>query len=884
MCSSDSEGALHALARRMEEDGIGWEGAIHGPSSSVSSSSTDKSHASEYDADRRAICLCFEGGPGTIGTVEAAVSNGTPALVVQGTGRAADLIADCLAYYREDGRGEGADPSGADEEDVSQCPTAVRQSLIARFERIMSLSEVEALSARLREKSGPLDFSTAPAKLIETGRELFCEYKVMPPKDTEDSIFAMLDQLHRVVTSGLCLAYRLGSGTDIYESISQCVLRKITQALSPKDFQKQRDAAKEARKDPPAGWSMIGFVAEGLDSTLTSIVKQQRSAQEGLEADDEAYKTLLVEKLRLLAGWGQTRLVKALMQGAKAGTAQDRLLGELLHLALVHNQPDIVALALDRGADLSAYEPGSTPQRDKSLPANRRWVELLIGASDDPEERYLLKLIRKGHARLQGTGAPLATPEKISDDLEAILILNEIVAMVVTEDKALPNDTEFYFTRERNGEWAGADFNLFLFLVVVNRSDLAYIFFRRDAAQNTASMLANALWACLICRNLAKNPDVGKYSYHLKNGFETTAEQYEGIAASILKKAFARSERCAMQALERPLKRYDKWRPLDLLARAECKKLISECPDLCISVVQNRFYGEGSLVAAVERMDDSLNGVLSPIFLHEFPNTPTEATSSTLQSLYIKSSNTLQSVSKIRPEGSDSPGDADSTSNGRLLLLCCIVVDAVGASYYIYPVLPEKFYLYQWAPLNAVFNFALHRSTCLAMLALVEEMLPIVDLLPLATIGFLLAKEKKREEEHGQLESENSLGMRDTVGRPSFVPFDHFILDVLSHCFLAYLLSVILLMTPSIATLCLELLVLSLILLDELPDIIFEGIEEQLEKNARDENEITKNDEKEIGTANVGETVVRAKTNTFSAAFLDGFDKYLSNSGYVRAG
>jgi hypothetical protein len=49
----------------------------------------------------RAVCLCFEGGAGTVGTVAASVKNRTPVLIIQGTGRAADLIADCLDVFAE---------------------------------------------------------------------------------------------------------------------------------------------------------------------------------------------------------------------------------------------------------------------------------------------------------------------------------------------------------------------------------------------------------------------------------------------------------------------------------------------------------------------------------------------------------------------------------------------------------------------------------------------------------------------------------------------------------------------------------------------------------------------------------------------------------------
>ena len=53
------------------------------------------------------ISICVQGGPGTIQTVLDATCNGTPALIVRGSGKAADLIADCelMKYSPEHDRG-----------------------------------------------------------------------------------------------------------------------------------------------------------------------------------------------------------------------------------------------------------------------------------------------------------------------------------------------------------------------------------------------------------------------------------------------------------------------------------------------------------------------------------------------------------------------------------------------------------------------------------------------------------------------------------------------------------------------------------------------------------------------------------------------------------
>ena len=42
------------------------------------------------------VILCLEGGPGTIKQMAEAIKKGTPAVVIDGSGRAADVV--CFAY------------------------------------------------------------------------------------------------------------------------------------------------------------------------------------------------------------------------------------------------------------------------------------------------------------------------------------------------------------------------------------------------------------------------------------------------------------------------------------------------------------------------------------------------------------------------------------------------------------------------------------------------------------------------------------------------------------------------------------------------------------------------------------------------------------------
>ena len=47
------------------------------------------------------VCIMVEGGPGTIDTVENALKNGTPCVVIEGSGRAADVLAYAVNLYEK---------------------------------------------------------------------------------------------------------------------------------------------------------------------------------------------------------------------------------------------------------------------------------------------------------------------------------------------------------------------------------------------------------------------------------------------------------------------------------------------------------------------------------------------------------------------------------------------------------------------------------------------------------------------------------------------------------------------------------------------------------------------------------------------------------------
>ncbi len=130
---------------------------------------------------------------------------------------------------------------------------------------------------------------------------------------------------------------------------------------------------------------------------------------------------------------------------------------------------------------------------------------------------------------LKGEDKAVTSAKQIKSDKQAVEILDLICAFVVTDDSGGADSRpgsdsrelkDLNFMYDCNGMWAGADFGLIVAMLLVNRAGLAHLFFAREGRRDASAMMPNALWACLICRQLSAHKDVGACSYHLKNGFE----------------------------------------------------------------------------------------------------------------------------------------------------------------------------------------------------------------------------------------------------------------------------------------------------------------------------------------------------------------------------
>ncbi len=75
----------------------------------------------------------------------------------------------------------------------------------------------------------------------------------------------------------------------------------------------------------------------------------------------------------------------------------------------------------------------------------------------------------------------------------------------------------------------------------------------------------------------------------------------------------------------------------------------------------------------------------------------------------------------------------DPPQSPAVLLLCALIIDAIGYASFVLPVIGEAADLY-WAPLSAALIYWLFGSVQGAALGFVEEALPFTDFIPTALL------------------------------------------------------------------------------------------------------------------------------------------------------
>ena len=304
-------------------------------------------------------------------------------------------------------------------------------------------------------------------------------------------------------------------------------------------------------------------------------------------------RNMLFRTMRLLIDSDQQEMLLVMLRDV--GHNWDGLLNEALRLAIYNDKPAVAFSVLEMGASTFEFDikrredlggtlatdeltkPAQQPGHLATDPETKMdfWKELLIQASDEPEERYLKKLIEDCYSNKESVcgidsdffqkfkdllqsfklflkdllskikrintdcgdnqgSEKTDTSSKngkgdedsqkkgkgangIRDDKHAIEILGQICKNLVHEGS---EKLDFFFTKDVNDELVGFDFCILLAMVLVNRVGLLQLFFTREGRCDATSILPNALWICLISKKLSNHSEVGRFNYHLKTGLE----------------------------------------------------------------------------------------------------------------------------------------------------------------------------------------------------------------------------------------------------------------------------------------------------------------------------------------------------------------------------
>ena len=822
------------------EEQLGWDGCR--PSSWP-----------EFCDTGRAICLCVEGGFGTIGTVLASIENKMPVLVLQGTGRASDLISDSLEIYSKLNSETSAIPAGRSGGSPRNEKMATPQWLRRR---------------QLIEKV--LQFPKAPLLLIDEhlkdGQELFDEYQleaVLPKEKREalpsDKVQKFCNQLQSIAASRMCTTYALWHGAaGLDEAITRCVERSIEQEF----------VSSKSRTGLELYEQKLAYMAQrGQCAMVEEVLNELKilSAVEGLNSASRKGRESSLPVEREGSRGRETPMKGPICTGLDGSQALPRyegwhhevslpigMLNRLLHAALVHGQVAVAETALRHGASLDWYDPLLTTQNAEirtfqsnsasitkeyapaALPGTPVgvWAELLAGASD----------------RLIGLLSQAGVVPKSSTNEQVLDILEETYRNIV---KNVPRCSQrvraggFSFTRAQgtSGAWASEDVLLFFFFLLTNRAGLAALFFATCAHNSKDIAMHNALLASLLCRGLAA--EVGKHSVGQKIEFEQIAAFYELKASSILRAAHQRSEAHALKALELPLTRSTASTSLDLAIDGCCRQLIAKNSDLCIEAIQRRFYGHGGLLSSIRRINAAFESFLprqmvpcitaaaskySALFLGIASIALYFLVPSALPVMWALISPWV--IYWVLTRESITAALQCLQKAGYADLVICALIDLFGISYHVLLLLPSYFYILIWPPVCAVIVHALFKNPFFTFFAFMEECLPFVDFFPTATLSCLLQRQEDAHVARQQYSDDNNA--------EAFLSVDHFILDLLMHTIATYLLTTLLFISPnhsSTMVFLIELLIFVIFLFDELPDILFAGLEEEEEaaSSAHDE-------------------------------------------------
>ena len=970
-CMSKGSKEERFIADILKNKQLGWEGSRDGWTAAYKNEQSPVRDGSgrAWAEENLAICVCFEGGPGTIDTIYASTKNGTPALLVKGSGRAADLIADCIRVFRSD---ENDDNGGSEPNQMPMdtCDSSWLKRLVMIRRFVIFMREMKEATLRkgsavtwppaveatmnsasddpnglwkrqwsknsvgewLRAKEVILEgnrrelvvdednrASLRPGDLAHTvqavaiGRKLFDEYRLADwVRGAPDvKLLSIMCNLYDAICSRMCLIYDLNARTVVDGRLEHLdVLHYTVNTIA---LGIRADADRRAASFVLYIWRKCVTRERGMPAEEGSKHNFQENNKVLLDINSDARYLWL----KLMIEWDKKDVISGLLRDTGDVHLSKRSLNGALKVALERDRCDIARDLLLYGADTNQYR-GAAGRGVEAV-----WKGLLESACGRPENEYLKILIDRSRVEdsalcslrtieterlrtrratagrrrrlsvfyatlvdlaesavldVTPEGAPASALEAmrehfhqpgpanlarrsnfsardIVDDRQAKAVLNRIYRLIVDSNDPILNGTGDDLLPGVIGDGphstfdTNADFDLFLCMVLVNRPELARLFWIRDGSKRASSMYQNALLACLVCRKLCRFDFVAQ-DKNLTSAFELTAAEYEKFSTQVLRKCKEKNVERTLSAIERPLEQCSSWTAVDVLVRADCRQLVIECSDLCISAAVRRFLGKDGFISTFSRLNSAWHAEIA-LFRHlnSKDYQPPTATTAAAAAAAAASANTnsantnslpLLTARSTRRLIFGGPNSRHPSLSGgedvivvpapvnwwnilktdyRVRLAVSVTIDAAGIAQHLWA--PYSVSVV-WLLLSSYLVHRLHRNTLITAVALLECQLPFLHQFPTATVAcaFVSAPPDNADEVN------QVMAAAEIPEAVSFFPVDHFVLDVFAHLMLTYLLTTFILMEPCLAADILEAFILLLFVSDELPDILLAGVDE----------------------------------------------------------
>ena len=647
------------------------------------------------------------------------------------------------------------------------------------------------------------------AHTIQLGVSLLAVYGVeLPPAFRQADTLRLLCEMFDCISSDVCVVYdvmaRAGSELSSSDAFKEAALLCVLRALESEARFKTLGNFFRWWRECGAGFQ------QGRADTTHQPESDAVGVLDKVKSQIEISKQLEFDVLKIAIEWNDQKTVQAVLDGyeeelvgweriiddGKADAIDSSVLNKCLHLAMVHENCDVVDILLDRKADLTLYEHGGTGV----------WKDVLVTACQAAESQYLHRLLqrawaesgaatggtvecdikpieaRAGLSEDQGAAEILNVPGKhktsllfnrfnvkdIADDIQAKAIIMKALAALLTDEK---HEAEgFHF------ESSSTYLQLTLCALLTGRTKLAHLLLGRDFTTNATPLYQNALLACLLCRRLAALPAVIRF-HHLKETFSHASDAYEARASAILRAAHGRNATGCQRAFEQPIAQRPAWSAIDLVFKADCRSLVSDCSELCEEVVQRRFSGDGSSALSLSRYTHVMSKLLG------------------------ESSVTSANEPKLL---------ALSTS---LKVILSVAMDAAGAymsSQVLILVLPASCWL----------TFHITGSVLLMSAVLSKIVLPYGSLIPISTIVCVVCLCRNEDGDDPSPEDDTEQAGTES----SLLPVDLYLLDVAAHVLHACLFTAFFLTTSANTAYVLEIAVASLFAADLSGDILLAGV------------------------------------------------------------